>query len=248
MSGSHKPSQDHAVSIPAMIKTAGRLSAGSVIGLVAQAFGLLIAVYNPTFVGLCFALVWLGFGASLTVRTMLGSQVGASIVSDGWRSIAVYSLIAAFFALVGFVIALALIIFSVVLVVASGHDPSTIAATETDASLEALRQSGAIWILYALLIAGAGVLVWLALRLTLCLPATLTQQRLHIFRTWGQTKGHILNVSAVAAFALLPALVLMLVAYQLDLGPSWNSFGLLASLYLLQAMSVSMFRTLTKRA
>ena len=240
-------SSEPAVSIPGMIETAGRFSGRTIAGLVFKAFGLLVLLQGQGIISGVIALGLVGFGASLTARAMLGAQVGAGVSSDGWRSVAVYYLITFVFSLAGFVVALALIIFSVVLVVASGHEPSGVASTDTDASLQALRNSGAIWILYALLAAGAGVLIWFALRLTLAVPATLTAQRIHVFRTWGQTKGQIRSLVGVCGFALLPAILMGLIAFQLNLGASWVSIGLLGSLYLLQAASVAMFQTLKKR-
>lgn len=107
--------------------------------------------------------------------------------------------------LILFIVALALILMSVVLVVASGYDPSATGPNSVDGSIAALRASGAIWLLYALLAAGAAAVWWLCLRLMLYGAATIARGKVLIFQTWPWTKGHVLRLGLISLiFIVLP--------------------------------------------
>lgn len=118
--------------------------------------------------------------------------------------------------LIVFMLALFLIIFAVVLVIGSGYDPSQGDANDVTGSVEALRESGAIYLLYTMLflaIAGfAGVLV----RLAAFAPATVDNHQIMIFQTWRWTKHKILDfLPAMLALQLLPIVVIFYLAGEI---------------------------------
>ncbi len=156
------------------------------------------------------AIGFVGFAlcSAMIYRAMLQENFQQGWISHWARQIAAHGLTLAFLAMVAFILSLFLIIVSVILVVASGYDPTVGDPADTTASLEALRASGAIWIMYTLLACALACLVWFALRLFLSGPATVSAERLLIFRTWSWAKGKVVRFGIVTLLAFLPVMVL----------------------------------------
>jgi hypothetical protein len=59
------------------------------------------------------------------------------------------------------------------------------------------------------------ILLWLAARLSMALPATIEGRKVQILAVWPMSKGHSLRIAAAIALTGLPALVVGMLAYEL---------------------------------
>lgn len=153
-------------------------------------------------------LVWLAaasVAAAYIYARRASTEPDALVPVQAGRILAANALLVFFFSLVTFILSLFLVIFSVILVVASGYDPSSADADDVNASLDALRQSGAIWILYLAISAGALFYAWLVMRLILVGAATFNERRLMVFRTWDWTKDYVRVILSISLLTWVPA-------------------------------------------
>lgn len=128
-----------------------------------------------------------------------------SFWGDFFRLTVANFLFALVMAVVLFIAGLALIIISVVLVAASGYEPTASNADDVNASIDALRASGAIWVLYAMIGACVGGVVWMALRLFIYGAATVARGQILVFQTWPWTKRRLLVIAPlVLALIAIP--------------------------------------------
>lgn len=168
----------------------------------------IIGVFQPP-IWAAISLATIGFSLCSALLYRAADQHGrtTSFITD-WRNVFVsHILVAVFFGTVLFIASLFLIILAGVLVAVSGHDPTTADPSDTAASLEALQQSGAIWILYTLLGVGAAGCIWLLARILIAGPATIGEGRVMVFRTWGMTKPLLIRILSIGAFSLLPVVI-----------------------------------------
>lgn len=179
---------------------------------------LLVASVLPAVIGVplgvmaCIWLVAVSRAAAFIYTELFESADTERLITPALRLLAANALLVFFFSLVSFILGLFLIIFSVILVVVSGYDPSSADPGDVNASLDALRASGAIWLLYLAMLAGAFFYVWLMLRLILVGAATFRERRLMIFRTWDWTKGRVRDIFTTALCTWIPASVVAVVA------------------------------------
>lgn len=141
-------------------------------------------------------------------RAYQASGLGATdakLVAGSAKLALAYGLVAMALFLIAFMLGLFLIIFSVVLVIGSGYDPSQGGADDVSGSVQALRESGAIYLLYAMLfVAVIGFCAGLV-RLAVFAPATVDAHQIKIFQTWPWTKHKILSLSpAVLLLQIVP--------------------------------------------
>ncbi len=138
------------------------------------------------------------------------SRVGTRrLRPDTVRLVIANSLVYMLFVLVSFIAALALIIVSGVLTAASGFDPSQAPSDDVSGSMLALRDSGAIWFLYAAGLVTLAALAWFAVRLLAFGAATIALGRVVVFQTWSWTKGRMAGLlGLVIILQLAPLLIL----------------------------------------
>lgn len=136
-----------------------------------------------------------------------------SLFGDAGRlflaSLAVYLL---YFILL-FLLTLFSSIFAGILIGAAGYDPSAGGNSPETVrqSIEALSGSGGAVVLYLLLFAAAGGLVWLGLRLFLFGAATVAERRITIFRSWPWTSHHVARIALLwLSLQLVPWMILFL--------------------------------------
>lgn len=148
-----------------------------------------------------YAIVWAAIsGWSVAMfRFLLPIGVTGRFQQDVGRVFAATGLVHLVYGLMVFILVLFLVIFSVILVVVSGVTPSGSDSADVSKSIAALQQSGAIWLIYAVMLAASGVFVWFGLRLILFAAATATRGRVLVFQTWPLTKGSVLPIGALAA-------------------------------------------------
>jgi len=155
------------------------------------------------------------FWSATMYRRLLPEAGTGSTMRDTIRLFAANLAVYALFAILIFLLMLFFSIFSSVLIDASGYDPSQSGQSAGDIwrSVEALSDSGAAIILYALLVIAAGALVWLGLRLFLFGAATVAERHVTIFRSWPWTSKHVARIALLwVGLQLIPWLVLSLVA------------------------------------
>ncbi len=151
--------------------------------------------------------VW---GAAI-YRQLLAPTSGNSLAEDTGKLILANLLVYMVFIIVAFIAMLFLVIVSGILVIASGYDPSTADPSDISGSMDALRASGAVWVLYGLIAVVSAVLVWFALRLVLYGATTIARGRVLVFQSWPLTKGAGFRLALLAGvFIGLPAALLML--------------------------------------
>ncbi len=150
------------------------------------------------------------WGAAI-YRQLLAPKTGNSLAKDTGKLILANLLVFMAFVIVAFIAMLFLVIVSGILVVASGYDPSAADPSDISGSMDALRRSGAVWLLYGLIAVVAGVLVWFALRLVLYGAATIARGRVLVFQSWSLSKGAVVRIALLAGvFVAIPAAALML--------------------------------------
>lgn len=141
------------------------------------------------FVGI-LVLVYVYFGLARQVYRFAGLGVeSAGRNREIFRLLKAHLLVQLAFGLLCFFVFLFLIIFAGILVAVSGNDPSQTDVASADASLAALQDTGAIWLLWGVCIAAIAGLYWFAMRLVASGPASLDRGRLIIFQSWPWTRG-----------------------------------------------------------
>ncbi len=135
------------------------------------------------------------------------------------------------FILVAFMIGLFLVIFSGIMIAASGYDPSGSDAADISGSIAALQASGGIWMIYAISAVGLAILIWFGVRLILYGAATVAQGRVIVFQSWGLTKGATLKIALLTVLFVGVPLALMAVANEatahvLGLKTLWSEVGI----------------------
>jgi len=104
-------------------------------------------------------------------------------------------------------------LFSMVLAATSGADPSAGDGTDITDTMQALRASGMIWLLYSLLATTAIGIGWFALRLLTFGAATVAKKKILVFQTWPWTKRATTQLAGAAiVLQVLPFIVLFGVA------------------------------------
>jgi len=192
--------------------------------------------YSPGLIALlALAGILLGLASSCAwavsvYRRLLPRVSQNSFAADTSKLVVANILVILVFVLVAFMIGLFLVIFSGIMIVASGYDPSGRDAADISGSIAALQASGGIWLIYALSAVGMVVLVWFGLRLILYGVATVIQGRVIVFRSWGLTKGAAVKIALLAAlFVGVPFVLLMLAnettAHMLGLETWWAEGG-----------------------
>ena len=96
--------------------------------------------------------VW---GAAI-YRQLLAPTTGNSLTKDAGKLILANLLVYMVFIIVAFIAMLFLVIVSGILVIASGYDPSAADPSDISGSMDALRASGAVWVLYGLIAVVSG--------------------------------------------------------------------------------------------
>lgn len=179
---------------------------------------------------------------ALSCQLYRGAGLGSGQPEGRWppalRLALAHGLAGLAFVLIGFFVFLFLIIFAVILVAVSGHDPSQAEASNVDASLDALRASGAIWLLWSICLAAMGGLLWFLARLITFGPATVDQQRLIIFRSWSWTKGQPVQLAAlIFVLQLVPLSGGLWAVARLSNAPALAGTDLMTSLFSGAAMA-----------
>ncbi len=142
------------------------------------------------------------FSASM-YRVILPRQ--GTLRASAWQLLLAWLLLITATAIILFILSLFFSLFSVILIAISGYDPTEGDPTDVTGSLEAMRESGAIWLLYALLATALVGLCWYAIRVMTFAAATTSRAKVHVFRTWGFTKGHLkLLAPAMLILIVLP--------------------------------------------
>ena len=129
----------------------------------------------------------------------------AGIVRLVWASL----LVGLLFLIVAFISGLFVVIVSALLIAVSGYDPSMGEVGDVDGSIAALRESGAIWIVYMLGAAFIAFLAWFAIRLILFGAATVDRGKILVLQTWRLTE---------AAFWPIAGLAVVLIGVPTGLG------------------------------
>jgi len=163
-------------------------------------------------------------------RGLLPRSSQGSVAADISKLVIANLLVFLVFALVAFMIGLFLVIFSGIMIAASGYDPSGSDAADISGSIAALQASGGIWMIYALSAAGLVVLIWFGLRLILYGAATVIQGRVIVFQSWGLTKGAVVKIALLAVLFMGVPFVLMVIAgeataHVLGLETFWSEAG-----------------------
>ncbi len=166
--------------------------------------------------GIALAVYVTATGWSCAVYRMNIKQTPkGSFWGDFFRLTVANFLFALVMAVVLFIAGLALIIISVILVAASGYEPTASNADDVGASIDALRVSGAIWILYAMIGACVGGVVWMALRLFVYGAATVARGKVLVFQTWPWTKRRLLMIAPlVLALLVIPLGIILYVSAE----------------------------------
>ncbi|GAB5458834.1 MAG: hypothetical protein Hens3KO_18640 [Henriciella sp.] len=199
--------------------------------------------------------------ALLTATSALGAAVyrrllhfpsGATILSGTRQLFCVGALVWIVIGILAFIAGLTLVLMSGVLVIASGYDPSGSDASDISGSMDALKASGAIWALYAALVAAFAILAWFLARLSLSGAATITSGKVKVFEAWGLTKGWVAPIMCLLVlFVGLPlfgttALVGLLAQQTTQIAATTIGAGLIGLVLLLFfALSASLFRRLS---
>lgn len=185
-------------------------------------------------------------------RRLLNFPSGATILSGTRQLFCVGALVWIVIGILAFIAGLTLVLMSGVLVIASGYDPSGGDASDISGSMNALRASGAIWALYACLIATFSILAWFLARLSLCGAATITSGKVKVFEAWGLTKGWVTPIMCLLVlFVGLPlfgaiALTGLLTQQISQIAATAIGAGLVSLVLLLFfALSASLFRRLS---
>ena len=189
--------------------------------------GLLIGLaLIEVLIALALSCTW----AVAVYRRLLPHYSQSSVMSDIGKLIIANLLVIMVFILVVFIVSLFLVIFSGILIVVSGYDPSGSDAADISGSVAALQASGGIWLIYAVSAAGLAVLIWFGLRLMLYGASTVVQGRVIVFQSWGLTKGAVLKIALLAALLIGAPVVLAIIAgeatsHVLGLETWWSGEG-----------------------
>ncbi|MDX2234872.1 MAG: hypothetical protein NW200_10280 [Hyphomonadaceae bacterium] len=121
-----------------------------------------------------------------------------------------------FFFMIVFIVGLFIVMMALAsLLVGAGVDGDSLQnlppAEAAQAFVTALGADGRI-VFFGLLSALALFLLWLSARLTLALPATVAEQRVLAFSTWGWTKGNAAPIAACLVLVLIGAIGLSILA------------------------------------
>lgn len=132
-----------------------------------------------------------------------------------------------------FFVALFIGLFSMVLAATTGADPSSGDGTDISGTMQALQDSGMIWLLYSLMATTAIGIGWFAIRLLTFGAATVSQKEIRVFQTWPITKpltsqllirALILQVLPFAALFTLAEVICLLIGLPTFFRPD-PSFG-----------------------
>lgn len=141
----------------------------------------------------------------LMYRRALNTAGTRSLVSDSWALALAQLLVCFLFLILSVFVLLFLVLFTGILAGASGFDPSQI---DFDAfklgEIAATLGLPGQFVLSALVILSTLALVWASVRLILFGAATVNEQQVMIFRTWGWTKGHSLRLGVFCLCLLVP--------------------------------------------
>ena len=217
--------QTAAATITAFSRTGlwiGLFALSAALAALASTFGTL-----ANFAGYALLVLAGSAWAVAIFRELIPIGVSGRFAADTWRVFIATWLFHLVSALIIFIVVLFLIILSVILIVISGYEPPAGEVADVSGSIAALQASGAIWLLYIVMLASSAALIWFGLRLVLFAAATATRGTVLVFQTWGLTKGKVVPIACLAAvFVAAPVGVALFLgdatAATLGLPSTWN--------------------------